>query len=379
MDILIKCALGLLSGLYAILKLFPQRDKVVFLSRQANEPSLDIRMLEEKIRETHPEYGTVVLCRKLEGGIGKKIGYIFHMFRQMWHLATARAAVLDSYCIAASCLTHKKSLLVVQMWHSVGTMKKFGYSILDQPEGSSSRIARLMHMHRGYDFVLAAGEGYKDHLAEGFDIDREKIVTYPLPRLECLQSEDYIAGTRERIFAAYPRLSEKKNIVYVPTFRKGEGEDEAFAAAVEDMTSALDLDRYNLIIKAHPLAGFHTDDPRVLCDHAFSSMEMLCAADIVVTDYSCILYEAAVLKKPMYFYAYDLDHYLSTRDIYIDYRSVMPGPICESAEELAKAVDGSADFDHEKLAAFLHTYVETTGHETKDIADFLFREIEKRR
>ena len=47
-------------------------------------------------------------------------------------------------------------------------MKKFGYSILDKPEGSSSRMARLMKMHENYDFILAAGDGYKAHLAEGF-------------------------------------------------------------------------------------------------------------------------------------------------------------------------------------------------------------------
>ena len=124
-------------------------------------------------------------------------------------MATSKAVILDSYCILASVLKHRKSLLIIQMWHSVGTMKKFGYSILDKPEGSSSKIAHLMKMHRGYSYVFCAGEGYVEHIAEGFNISKDIIRIFPLPRVELLQNREYIEQKRKEIFEQV-MLFEKK-------------------------------------------------------------------------------------------------------------------------------------------------------------------------
>ena len=381
MSILINIAIGIMKIIYAVLKLLPVKDKITFISRQGDRASLDFRMLAKEIKREHPEYETVMLCRMLRSGIFAKLSYCFHMIRQMYHMATSKALILDSYCIAASVLTHRRSLLVIQMWHSVGTMKKFGYSILDRPEGSSSKIAKLMKMHRGYSYVLCAGEGYRAHLAEGFDIPEDRIVIYPLPRVELLQDEEYIKEKRAEIFAGYPELDTsvtgKKNIVYVPTFRKEDDED--FDRAVNSLADSLDSSEYTLVVKAHPLAGYHGQkfDTRgrfLTCDE-FTSMDLLLIADAVVSDYSCIIYEAAVLMKPLYFYTYDYDSYMSTRDIYMDYEKEIPGPMAGDAGSLAKAISEMDGYDYVKLSAFLKKYVSVTGHETKDIAEFIFSHI----
>ena len=131
------------------------------------------------------------------------------MLRQLYYFAVSEAVILDSYCILASIFTTDKS----PYYPDVAFCRhheKFGYSILDKPEGSSSRMARLMKMHENYDFILAAGDGYKAHLAEGFNYPESKIVTLPLPRVELLKSEEYGESVRKRIFSAYPQLKDKK-------------------------------------------------------------------------------------------------------------------------------------------------------------------------
>ena len=138
----------------------------------------------------------------------------------------------------------------------------------------------------------------------------------------------------------------------------------------------MDYERYNLIIKVHPLTdlnGFY--DKRVIKDTLFSSFDMLFAADAVISDYSCIIYEAAVLRKPIYLYAYDYDEYMADRDIYMDYPAEMPGPICADACSLIAAIkDGSYDYD--RLETFLNKYVFMgSDHETEDIVDFIFGHI----
>lgn len=371
MRLIVKTLIFFMNLIYSVMKFQPVQHKIIFLSRQSDRPSLDINMLESEIRHLHPDFKTVVLCRTIKPGLLNRISYSFHILKQMHHMASSEVVILDSYCIAASVLHHRSSLLIIQMWHSVGTMKKFGYSILDKPEGSPAKIAELMKMHNNYDYILAAGEGYKNHLAEGFGYPTEKIVTLPLPRIEILKSRKYSEEVSEKILTSYPQLKDKKNIVYVPTFRKVN--DDSFLSALKALCKSVDYSKYNLIIKPHPLtdlSGF--SEARAVIDSHFSSFDMLFISDIVISDYSCIIYEAAVLKKPIYLYAYDYDEYMSTREIYMDYKAEIPCPICADAGSLISVMD--TPYDYEKLTAFLDRYVYTgSSHETKDIVDFIFQ------
>jgi len=375
MDIILKTGVIVFRFLYSFFKLLPTQKKVTFISRQSNTASLDIRMLNDQLLRQHPDYKTVILCRKIEGNIINKISYCFHMLCQMYHLATSEIIILDSYCILASTLNHKKDLLIVQMWHSVGTMKKFGYSILDMPEGSSSKVASIMQMHANYDYILCAGEGYRSHLAEGFNYPEDKIVIFPLPRVEALKDPEYKRQCTEKIYAKYPQLRDKETIVYVPTFRKGE--NLQFHQAAMELADAVDYSRYNLVIKAHPHSGFTAEHPHAIIDYDFSSFDMLFVSDHVISDFSCIMYEAAVLERPLYFYTYDYDHYLSTRDIYMDYMAEVPGPVCGNADELIKAIEGNT-CDPAAVEVFLNKYVNnSSNHETKDIVDFIFNNLKR--
>ena len=374
MSLLIKISLFFLSIIYFFLKLIPSRNKVVFLSRQDNKPSIDFIMLIEEIEKNHSDYEIVVLCKKLEGSLFNKIKFIFFIFKQMYHIATAKVAILDSYIIPISVLKHKPDLLVIQIWHSVGTMKKFGYSILDKYEGSSSKVASLMKMHKNYDYILAAGHGYVEHLMQGFNYPREKIVVYPLPRIEKLLDSDYIKKVKDQVFKQYPKLNNKINIVYTPTFRK----DETFLKqAIDELINEVDFNKYNLIIKLHPLSKFEITNNDVILDKEFSSMEMVIACDITISDYSCIIYEAAVLKKQIYLYTFDYDDYMSVREVYLDYKNEMPGPICDTAYDLIKTIEKNK-YDFKKIDRFLNKYVEIkNNHQTKDIVEFIFNNLKK--
>lgn len=375
MEVIIKAGMLFLNMVYTLMKLLPQQKKITVLSRQSNTPSMDILMLRDKITELHPDYKVVVLCRMIEGGIIRKAAYLFHILRQMYHLATSEAVILDTYCIAVSILKHRVTLLVIQMWHSIGTMKKFGYSILDKEEGSSSRLAKLMKMHANYDYILAAGDGYKNHLADGFQYPLEKIITLPLPRVERLKDPAYADKVSSAILNVYPQLKDKnkRNILYVPTFRKSD--DTGLMDALKALCLNFDYERYNLIVKVHPLTDLNGfDDENAIIDIRFSSFDMLFVCDDVISDYSCIMYEAAVLKKPIFLYAYDYDDYMATRDIYMDYKAEVPGPICYTADALMDSLNRNT-YDYGKLDRFLNKYVYTgSPHETQDIVNFIFQQ-----
>ena len=136
--VILKIAIVFLNIIYFVMKLFPTKKKITFISRQGNQAPLDFLLLKEGLEHQLQEYQIVLLSKKLtqQDNIIIKIKYCFHIIRQMYHIATSKLVILDSYCIPVCLLHHKKELKVIQMWHSVGTMKKFGYSVLDKKEGS---------------------------------------------------------------------------------------------------------------------------------------------------------------------------------------------------------------------------------------------------
>ena len=175
MKFIIKFGTSILQIIYQCMKVLPVKNKVTMISRQSDNISMDFRMISDSLQKKLPYIKVVFLCRTLDGGVNasvkNKIKYGFHMFTQMYHMATSKVVLLDTYCITASLLKHRKELKIVQMWHSMGTMKLFGYTAVGSDEGSSNDIAECMHMHANYDYFIASSENYKKHLAAGFRCD----------------------------------------------------------------------------------------------------------------------------------------------------------------------------------------------------------------
>jgi CDP-ribitol ribitolphosphotransferase len=79
--------------------------------------------------------------------------------------------------------------------------------------------------------------------------------------------------------------------------------------------------------------------------------DLLFAVDLVVTDYSSIVFEFSTLGRPMLFFAYDLDEYVATRDFYEPFESFVPGRTVRTFPEMLDAIRRD-DFEVEKVAAF---------------------------
>jgi len=358
--------------IYCFFKLLPIQKKITMISRQSNKKTVDFMLLEKEIRKKSPNYKVVILCKELKGGakanLRNKVSYAFHCVRQMYHIATSKIVVLDSYCILISILKHKESLKVIQMWHSMGTMKKFGYQILDKEEGSSSKIANSMKMHKNYTYVFASGEAYASLLEEGFNCGMDKIRIFSLPRVDLLTSKSYKEEIRSKIEEKYPEIKSKKNIVYCPTFRKNEKD---FNSKLKEIIEKIDKDKYNLILKLHPLSKVEIEENSIINDKEFSTMDMLFIADYVISDYSCIIYEAAILEIPLYFYAFDLQKYLDTRGLTINYKEELPGVVSETIEPIIEAIE-SKEYNKEELQAFREKYIQNIEDTTDKIVDFIF-------
>ena len=372
---LIGAAAAVLNVIYCVFKLLPVKKKITYISRQSNTLSVDYRLVIGEMKKRCPEYRNITLIKMIGDGIPAKIGYCFHMLRQMYHIATSEMVVLDTYCIAVSLLKQRDSLIVIQMWHALGALKKFGYSILDKEEGTERSLAEAMKMHRNYSYVFSSSEYCSRFFAEAFHVSMDKMIVMPLPRLDLLNNRKYGNEIKERIFRKYPMLSDpgKKIIVYAPTFRKEDGgfEEEELRRAAEKLADAVDYNRYHFIAKFHPLSNITLENPKVIQDTSFSTIDFCRIADAVVLDYSAVVFEVAVLEKTMYFYTFDYDSYMKNRDVYIDFKEIVPGMITGDAEEITAAIDRN-ETDTDRLERFRELMVRRPEGKnyTEDIGDF---------
>lgn len=374
---LIRAAAVFLNLVYMIFKLLPVRKKVTFISRQSNVVSEDVKLICGEMKSRHPEYEQVVLFRTLDPGLPAKAGYCLHMLRQMYHVATSEMVVLDTYCIVVSFLKQRESLVVIQMWHAMGSLKKFGYSTLGKKEGSSREIAEAMRMHRNYTYVFCSGEECRPYFAEAFHVPLEKMVVMPLPRLDLMLDQTRTEKLREKIYHVYPQLQDagKEILVYAPTFRrlKRAGDDEEeLVQVIEHLADALDMRRYVLVLKLHPLSNVEIRKPGVILDHKFDTVDFCQVADKIILDYSAVVFEVMLLKKPMYFYAYDYKAYTENRDFYLDYRKDMPGVIVWTQAQLLEKLEEDI-YDAEKNEVFIQRMMGNIKgiSYTGDVVDFM--------
>ena len=361
-----------MNFIYFFLKLCPtDKNKVLFLSRQSNTVTEDIDFLSRRLLELKPETNIVIITKRMDKGFSSMLGYAGATLKSMYHLATASVCVLDSYWPAVSVLHHKKQLAVIQMWHAMGKIKKSGYQSLGKKFGRSDMIAREMRMHRNYDVVIAGGRAFNPFYCASFDIDPDILYNVGLPRMDKLREGQEEA--RRQFYETYPQLKGKKIILYAPTFRKGQALDP------KELVRAFRFDgSCVLIIKRHPNQLLVVDNlaPALPCP-GMPTSRVLTVCDSVLTDYSAIPIEAALLGKPVYFYLFDYEDYLDHNGLNVKLFDEFPDCVFRDPEKLVAAID-KGEYDTDNYRRFCRRYLpDLTGRATDKIADLIIDCMER--
>ncbi|MFQ9892326.1 MAG: CDP-glycerol glycerophosphotransferase family protein [Emergencia sp.] len=371
MTIIISIGKVFLSMLYGILKCFPVKpNKVLFLSRQADELSLDFVMLKEQLEKDFPQIEITAICNRLDDGKSGLFGFAMDTLRSMYHLATSKVCVLDAYWPAVSVLHHKKQLTVIQMWHALGKIKKSGYQTLGKASGRGEQMARLLHMHENYDKIIAGGEAWNPYYCQSFNTTEDKLVNIGLPRIDHLITSE--KKNRESVLAVYPEFADKKIILYVPTFRRN------IQLRWEPLLEEVDFERYILIIKGHPNQAIECNRQGVYLCPEFKAVDLLAVCDYVITDYSAIAVEAAVLNKPTYYYLYDYEEYTEKNGINVNPFISMPGCSFKDPEELMRDLM-SGSYHQSALDAYRKKYLpKNLGTSTKQLSRLILDHLSEK-
>ncbi len=301
---------------------------------------------------------------------------LFYMFIGVpYHMATSGIILMDNVFLPFSAVKLKKNTRLVQLWHGTGAIKKFG---LDSEEGWVRDLAIKVNANTSH-FIVASKwmrEVYKTAFGA-----TDGVFVIGCPRTDLFFNEDLLSEKRAEFFNNFPDLSSKKIILYAPTFRDDESaENINIHLDIEELMSKLD-DNYVLCLRLHPHVANKVDLDKICSrgpygDRVFDFSHygqlntLLICSDILITDYSSIIYEYALLEKQMIFYSYDLDKFeKSGRGFYGNYESMVPGPVVFKTQEIVDEINNPTEYG---LDEFLAKYLENCdGHARERLYDLL--------
>lgn len=275
----------------------------------------------------------------------------------------------------------RKGTKVIQLWHACGAFKKWGFSTLDLAWGGKREDFLRFPMHNTYTDVFVSSEAVIPCYAEAFNCSERKIKAFGTPRTDVYFDSEFVSAQRDELLKAFPEIGDRKIILYAPTFR-GNSPDLAYNEDPLDYGKLKEAfgDEYALVLKLHPFTarkfGLTDEEKEKYGDFVFNGSNSvkietaLCAADILIADYSSLIFEYSLLNKPMLFYAYDLEQYEHDRSFYFEYKSFVPGKIVINNDEIIDAIK-NGDFRADRIPAFREKFMGACDGEcVKRIAEY---------
>ncbi|MFE7485591.1 CDP-glycerol glycerophosphotransferase family protein [Streptomyces sp. NPDC057552] len=234
----------------------------------------------------------------------------------------------------------------LQTWHG-SAYKRMGFDETRVRLQNAARRERLQQAVHRFDHFLVRSEHDVATLARAYRLPEDRLLRTGYPRNDALVAERARTESEGRL--PRPPLAEalglddhKKVVLYAPTFRGGPaaGGKQNRRRLLLDVREFAERfgDTHTLLVRAHYLeaARFPVCPPGTVIDvsrhHDVS--EILALADVLITDYSSIMFDFALLDRPVLLYAPDLDTYAAERGSYFDLREKAPGPVTATQEEL---------------------------------------------
>lgn len=262
-------------------------------------------------------------------------------------------------------------------WSSI-TLKKF--TLDDASTCTSARIIeRFQKDGERMDYLLSGSEFDEESCRSGLGF-QGKAIRVGSPRSDIL----FDSSVKGKVFDSFHLKPDTHVLLYSPTYR-----DKEFKAN-HNMKITLDMEgllrtleekwegNWVLFIRLHPWLDFEEcglmeTEKIINAGNYPESEELVAAADVMITDYSSIMFEEAFLKRPVFLYAPDRDEYIDgERGLLLEYDQ-LPFSIAESNEDLRQCILGFDNEDYgKKVTEFLDKHgVHEDGHASERAAEFI--------
>lgn len=367
-------------------KILPQNENlIVFESFLGKQYSDNPRAIYEYLKQHDPTkkmYWSVVKPKKQEYSNLKCV----RRFSIRWMFIMNRAGYWITNSRMPLWIPKPNGTTYVQTWHGT-PLKRLATDMeeVHMPDTDTEKYKRnFVYEASKWDYLISPNEYSSKIFRRAFQF-KQKIIESGYPR------NDYLVNcnNEHRILEIKKQLGlplNKKIILYAPTWR----DNQFYERGKYKFDLELDLDLLNqeigndyiVLLRLHYLVAENLDltgySNFVYDVSNYEDIrDLYLISDLLLTDYSSVFFDYAILKRPMIFYVYDIDEYKDVlRGFYFDFENKAPGPLVKHTEEIIKEIKTidehgfkpSIDFEqfHQKFC-----YLED-GHATERVVKEIF-------
>ncbi|MDY5245166.1 MAG: CDP-glycerol glycerophosphotransferase family protein [Anaerobutyricum soehngenii] len=349
-----------------------QENKVLFLEMRFTKLSNSFELIYKALEESG-EYD--LKCSYVQFNFIRGREFTQRVNEMLKELATAKYVFVDDASLILSSIPLRKETVAINLWHACGAFKKFGRSTAELKFGSSAATLDKYPNYGNLTHVTVSSPEVIWAYEEAMHLPKGIVKATGVSRTDQFYDKEFVESRKQKLYEIMPEAKDKKVILYAPTFRGH--------VATASSPDRIDFERfcrelgneYVIVCKHHPFVKNPPIIPEELQHFArdltkyLSIEDLLCCADICISDYSSLVFEYSLFEKPMIFYAYDYDNYCDWRGFYYDYSEFTPGPVVQTEDELLNSIKNiDTQFDKQKVIDFKEKFMGSCdGHATERI------------
>ena len=266
----------------------------------------------------------------------------------------------------------KKNTIYINTWHGAGT-KKIGNACAGRSDDNFSSV----------DMMLVQSQFEREIFERDFRCRPDAIRMVGFPRNDELFTIAYDAGKKDELRRQFDIPEGKKVILYAPTWR--DSKDGGLSYKFE---APMNITKWKELLSKEYVMLFRMHTFTTIFDMRYDEFarnvstydnlnHILAISDVVITDYSTIVYDSVVARKPFICWGFDYDRYYEERGFYFNLNDEYPGGVLKTEDDVIarlKAVINGADAN--KYEAFRSKYIEAGGNSVNMILDELSQKLQ---
>ncbi|KQP27316.1 hypothetical protein ASF38_06085 [Aeromicrobium sp. Leaf272] len=297
-----------------------------------------------------------------------------------WYEALARARYVVNNYGGLDGLHPRDHQRQLQTWHGTA-LKHVGASEASAHHDAERRLRTIAAESSSWNAVVSPSP-YMTELIRSEFLYEGPVLETGYPRNDRLARGDDRTSLHRRLGID----PQSRVLLYAPTFR-----EDLRSGWTASMFEGLDLDRlsrllgpeWTIVLRGHSFNARRSDGDRSrgrvldLTRH-HDVNDLYLASDVLVTDYSSVMFDYAVTGRPMHFFVPDLEAYARRRGMYMDLADIAPGPLVTSVGALARGIKKQDDLTDRYRTRYDHfraTYAPwDDGKAAARVVDLFFEE-----
>ncbi len=276
----------------------------------------------------------------------------------VFHLITAAVVITNGGL--HSFIPYRKSQLLIDTWHGGGAYKHSGLDNVKELNFYSASV--MKNYSRQLTYMISSSKKFSEAMKTSRFLDEAQFLNIGMPRNDLFFNKDEIDANRHKVRTMFKIPIDNKLVLYAPTYR-GTKKKVAPDFEIDFERIKLSLMRrfgnsFTFFFRGHYFLSNTEQSSSFINVSSYPDMqELLCAADVFITDYSSCMWDFALTYKPGFLFTPDIEQYENERGVYTPV-STWPFPYAKTNEELCELIE---NYDEEKAKQKIKAHFDLLG------------------